>query len=1137
MADFVAARVTSGAQNAQMHGDAASSGPGGDDAAAAAGRAGVGGNAAPGVSNAGPRMLQPPRFPSVPPPGGPPPSGLPPGGPPLSGPPGAGIRSGPPPPLLQGPPPPFGMVRGMHPFARSPFDPNMPPMTPPGGMHPPHMPPPPPHLQRPPFMGHPGMAVPPGMLFPPGVIPGGARVPTPLAAANQTQTSTQPQTQPQNVVTQAPGTTTSVGQTSTPSHAPGLVATSAMVLNAAVEEIWVENKTPDGKAYFYNARTRESRWTKPDGVKVVQQSELPMVMEALASQVAAAGQVSAVNRATAAGQEQAGVQQNQALHHQPASTAANTASPSMSRPAVGTSSSHVPSALLPTPATPAQQGLLPTPSGNAPPGLLPTPNSSPTASAAGSNTARASSVQTTASQTGSQTGIAITHTVSGLSAQTGAPTRATISVVAPPMPTFPPGLVPPFRIPIPGMHLPLPGLIAGMPPPLVPMMPPPVAVAVAISTPQGLVLPQPSAEWTEHKTADGRTYYYNIRTLESTWEKPAELREKEKKAQEKDAEKKEQSPKEKDGEDMEVDGEKTEKLEVKQPEPQQEELTEEERAAQKAKPIATTAVPGTPWCVVWTGDERVFFFNPTTRLSMWERPEELVERADVDRIIQSPPHKQGREPEKPPEKEEKPKVEEPKPLEEENKAKKRKLEEPEPEKEASMEAEIRAARERATLPQETRSQQFSEMLLQRGVSAFSTWEKELHKVVFDPRYLLLNPKERKQAFDEFVKVRAEEERKERKNKMMQIKDDFKKLLEDTKVTSRSNFSEFAAKFGKESRFKAVEKMKDREALFVEYVTALKKKEKESAKSKMEKVRGDYFGLLMEQHLDGQSRWTKARERMEGDMRFQAVESSGQREEWFRQHVEKLAKAGDSERERELERQARTEASLREREREVQKARSEQTREIDREREQHKREEAIQHFKALLSDMVRSSEVNWDETRRSLRKDHRWELASLLDRSEKEKLFKEHVDALSKRKKEQFKQLLDETSEITLTSTWREVRKLIKEDPRCSKFSSSDRKKEREFDEYIKEKMVAAKAEFRNLLKETKFITYRSRRMIEDTEHLRDIEKVLQNDKRYLVLECASEDRRKMILSYVEDLDRRGPPPPPTASEPTRRSNK
>lgn len=61
---------------------------------------------------------------------------------------------------------------------------------------------------------------------------------------------------------------------------------------------------------------------------------------------------------------------------------------------------------------------------------------------------------------------------------------------------------------------------------------------------------------------------------------------------------------------------------------------------------------------------------------------------------------------------------------------------------------------------------------------------------------------------------------------------------------------------------------------------------------------------------------------------------------------------DVEKEREMERQARIEASLREREREVQKARSEQTKEIDREREQHKREEAIQHFKALMSDMVR-----------------------------------------------------------------------------------------------------------------------------------------------------------------------------------------
>ncbi|XP_006755039.1 PREDICTED: transcription elongation regulator 1-like protein, partial [Myotis davidii] len=40
------------------------------------------------------------------------------------------------------------------------------------------------------------------------------------------------------------------------------------------------------------------------------------------------------------------------------------------------------------------------------------------------------------------------------------------------------------------------------------------------------------------------------------------------------------------------------------------------------------------------------------------------------------------------------------------------------------------------LPLEERVTHFRDMLLERGVSAFSTWEKELHKVVFDPRYLL-----------------------------------------------------------------------------------------------------------------------------------------------------------------------------------------------------------------------------------------------------------------------------------------------------------------------------------------------------------------------------------------------------------------
>lgn len=41
--------------------------------------------------------------------------------------------------------------------------------------------------------------------------------------------------------------------------------------------------------------------------------------------------------------------------------------------------------------------------------------------------------------------------------------------------------------------------------------------------------------------------------------------------------------------------------------------------------------------MVWTGDSRVFFYNPSSRTSVWERPEDLVGRSDVDKAVNTIP--------------------------------------------------------------------------------------------------------------------------------------------------------------------------------------------------------------------------------------------------------------------------------------------------------------------------------------------------------------------------------------------------------------------------------------------------------------------------------------------------------------------
>ncbi|WAQ94419.1 PR40A-like protein, partial [Mya arenaria] len=83
-----------------------------------------------------------------------------------------------------------------------------------------------------------------------------------------------------------------------------------------------------------------------------------------------------------------------------------------------------------------------------------------------------------------------------------------------------PGYMPDGQVP-PMMPPTAPPGFGGVPPGYPPMMGPPPMGGMPPGAPG--VYPTPKSHWTEHKAPDGRTYYYNNMTKQSSWEKPKDL--------------------------------------------------------------------------------------------------------------------------------------------------------------------------------------------------------------------------------------------------------------------------------------------------------------------------------------------------------------------------------------------------------------------------------------------------------------------------------------------------------------------------------------------------------------------------------------------------------------------------------------
>lgn len=404
---------------------------------------------------------------------------------------------------------------------------------------------------------------------------------------------------------------------------PGPGANGITPGSGAPPEIWVETKAEDGRSYYYHAVTRETTWTRPDGptVKIMTQNEVEEM---------------AKRPAQGAGKQEAKTSEppGEIPHHSSQPPAhlmsqppPNAAGPLLSQPPPNVRQQPPPMFQPPGMQPPGMQ-----PPGMQPPGMQPPPGF-------------------------------------------GQPPFC----MPPPAYGFPGGAAPggaPWGVGVPPwqqqhMH----GPPGGQEKPAKTLIIKPGVIDPAVIA--------RAAEWSEHRAPDGRPYYFHAGRSESVWEKPQALRDMEAarmaahsgvapnvpaapsglpphllpnpmmhmppgtappgfdphaafaaaaaamKASTENSKAAQAAALEKEA--------KRAAEEKRKKEEEQKKAAATAKQTDKSRPVTSTPIAGTPWCVVWTGDARVFFYNPSTRTSVWDRPEELMNREDVDKAVNERP--------------------------------------------------------------------------------------------------------------------------------------------------------------------------------------------------------------------------------------------------------------------------------------------------------------------------------------------------------------------------------------------------------------------------------------------------------------------------------------------------------------------
>ncbi|KAJ3852200.1 Hsp90 protein-domain-containing protein [Lentinula lateritia] len=500
------------------------------------------------------------------------------------------------------------------------------------------------------------------------------------------------------------------------------------------------------------------------------------------------------------------------------------------------------------------------------------------------------------------------------------------------------------------------------------------------------------------------------------------------------------------------------------------------------------------------------------------------------------------------------------------------------EEEARQEAEAELKRakevqivmpEKVDLSIEEAKALFKTLLREKDINPLYPWDTSLPKFVSDPRYVLLpSVSARREAFDEYCRDRARELRRNAVNKETRTpKEEFDSLLNVEVKSTRTSWTDFRRTWKKDRRFYGWGRDdREREKAFRDFIRDLGEKKKAAA----QKAEADFLALLKEHaEIKEGCVWKEVKKDLVKDPRYDAVGSSSLREELFNTFVK--AKLGstsvantdstdqkDNEISKSESKKEKKERAVKEREEKVRLEREKVEANTRKSRMELNKEEGERVFKrhtrstgteSPLPDAAinLSFQISWPNALPQLQTDPRFN-DTPLPLNQQLHLFHEHISKLRSKHLASL-HVLFESHAPSLATTFDHlpVSSLMFSTP-TSKLGMSEIALRQEFEKWQRERTHASRKAFDQMLSENSFVEFWGRlgkiggegvdggvkadeddaeseglgtkvdmKVLAKNVDVEEMEKVLRNDKRYIVFDHIAEQREQWIRDYLSQL--------------------